>query len=114
MNRSFISIRLKNEIGYSIYSDPYDLLNKNEVSENDYTTSTPISQSLLPSMPRIQIAAFDYLDKIFYLKWLVDSNGGSPIEKVEVTLLEYNNAGPDQAKIIGLFTVKNINNSLLR
>lgn len=105
LNRSFIQIRLKNEIGYSIFSDPYDLLNKDEASENDNSTITPIDQSLLPSQPRIQVAAFDYVDKKFYLKWLVDSNGGSAIEKVEVTFLEYNSAGPNQAKKIGLFIV---------
>jgi hypothetical protein len=105
LNRSFIQIRLKNEIGYSIYSDPYDLIIKDEASENDNSTITPIDLSLLPSEPRIQVAAFDYVDKTFYLKWLVDSNGGSAIDKVEVTFLDYNNAGPNQTIKIGLFIV---------
>lgn len=44
----------------------------------------------MPSKPRILVAVYDPNKSQFYLKWLLDNNGGSNIEELNVTFLEYN------------------------
>jgi hypothetical protein len=65
------------------------------------STTTPVDTSLIPSKPRILLAAYNLLNKEFYLKWLVDSNGGSIIEEIEVKFLKYNSTGPVEAIVNG-------------
>lgn len=64
-------------------------------------TTTPVDTSLTPSKPRILLAAYNLLNKEFYLKWLVDSNGGANIEEIEVKFLKYNSSGPVEAIVNG-------------
>lgn len=100
--RSFISIKLRNANGYSAFSEPVDLyiFNDDNNTPSDLTT-TPVDSSLLPSRPRILVAAYNLLNKEFYLKWLVNSNGGSNIEEVEVKFLKYGGTGPVETNVIG-------------
>jgi hypothetical protein len=57
------------------------------------TTVNPIDPLLLPSKPRILVSIYDKINSNFYIKWLVDSNGGSELEELNVTFVEYNNIG---------------------
>ena len=73
----------------------------NDDSTASDSTTTPVDPSLLPSRPRILVAAFNLLNKEFYLKWLINSNGGSNIEELEVKFLKYDTSGPVETKVIG-------------
>ena len=85
---------MRNANGYGPYSEPVDLFIYNEPEQpQDETTVAPIDPSLLPSRPRILVTAFDAQRKEFYLKWLLDNNGGSSLTEVNVTFLEYSTSG---------------------
>lgn len=75
------------------------IFSENETT-NDLTTMS-VDTSLTPSKPRILLAAYNLLNKEFYLKWLVDSNGGSNIEEIEVKFLKYNSSGPVETMVNG-------------
>jgi hypothetical protein len=91
---SFVSIKLRNANGYGPYSEPVDLFIYNEPEPTqDETTVASIDPSLLPTKPRILVTAFDAQRKEFYLKWLLDNNGGSSLTEVNVTFLEYSTSG---------------------
>jgi len=61
--------------------------------QTELTTVNPIDPLLLPSKPRILVSIYDKINSNFYIKWLVDSNGGSELEELNVTFVEYNNFG---------------------
>lgn len=61
--------------------------------QTELTTVNPIDPLLLPSKPRILVSIYDKINSNFYIKWLVDSNGGSELEELNVTFVEYNNIG---------------------
>ncbi len=85
-------IKLRNSNGYGPYSDPYELFIYND--ENtlpEEATVAPIDQLLLPSKPRILLSIYDKLNSNFFLKWLLDNTGGSELEELNVTFLEYGN-----------------------
>lgn len=81
---------MKNNVAYSDFSNAIQLVISNGPTQ-DSTTSNPIivDPSKLPSKPKILAAAFDVERNLFYLNWLVSNNGGSKIEEVEVSFLEY-------------------------
>ena len=99
--RSFISIRLRNANGYSAFSEAIELLIFDENQTISDSTTATVDTSLTPSKPKISVAAYNILDKQFYLKWLVDSNGGSDIEEIEVKFLKYNSFGPTEVFVNG-------------
>ena len=87
-------IKLRNANGYGPYSDPYELIiYNNQVTSQQESTSAPIDPLLLPSKPRILASLYDKLNGNFYLKWLLDNTGGSELEELNVTFLEYG-SGP--------------------
>ncbi len=92
-----MSIRLKNSVGYSLYSRSIEILLLNipsdQVTSQQESTSAPIDPSLLPSKPTILVSLYDKLNGNFYLKWLLDNTGGSELEELNVTFLEYG-SGP--------------------
>ncbi len=94
-----MSIRLKNSVGYSQFSGSFEilLLNKpvDQVTSQQESTSAPIDPLLLPSKPKILASLYDKLNRNFYLKWLLNNTGGSELEELNVTFLEYS-SGPDK------------------
>lgn len=92
MKSSFIIVRLKNRNGYSISSEAADLIILNKDQIDDSTTVLPVvDPALLPSRPKIQQAAYAF--KSLFIKWSLDSNGGSDINQITVSVLKYGSNG---------------------
>jgi hypothetical protein len=92
MKSSFLIIRLKNQNGYSISSEPAELIILNKDQLDDSTTVQPvIDPALLPSKPKIEQAVYAF--KSLYIKWTLESNGGSDINQITVSVLKYGLSG---------------------
>lgn len=88
MKSSFLSIRLKNQYGYSPSSEPFELIIVNKDQLDDSTTVQPIvDPSLLPSKPVIEQAVYAF--KSLFIKWSLDNNGGSDINQIAIFVLRY-------------------------
>jgi hypothetical protein len=77
---------LSNAFGYGGFSIPRRIT----IIDEDTTTVKPIDQTV-PATPRILASVYDAKSKSFYIRWLYSSNGGSDVEKLNVTFLEYGN-----------------------
>jgi hypothetical protein len=94
INSSYISIRIKNSVGYSLSSDPARLLILNNDEVDDLATLPPVitDPSILPSKPVIEqaVIAFESL----FIKWSLENNGGFDINQITVFGLNYGSSGP--------------------
>ena len=66
---------------------PFEVLFLNQ--ETPTSTVIPIDPDLLPSRPRILTAIYDFNTNDFYVKWLLDNNGGSNITQITIRFLTY-------------------------
>lgn len=96
MKSSFIIVRLKNRKGYSISSEQAKLIILNKDQIDGSTTAQPVvDPALLPSRPKIEQVAYAF--KSLFIKWTLESNGGSDINQITVSILKYGLNGPTNA-----------------
>lgn len=100
-------IRLKNRNGYSISSEPAELIILNKDQIDDSTTVQPVvDPALLPSRPKIEQAVYAF--KSLFIKWDLESDGGSEINQITVSVLKYGVNGA-----IGTLTQSNFSSTYL-
>lgn len=106
MKSSFIIVRLKNRNGYSVSSEPVELIILNKDQIDGSTTVPPfVDPALLPSRPKIEQAAYAF--KTLFIKWTLESNGGSDINQITVSVLKYGSNG-----VISAYNQSNFSNHI--
>lgn len=69
-------IKIKNKNAYSDFSDSYDLVIKD-----------------IPTKPKIISLIYDDLTEVLNIKWTLESNGGSMLSKIEVSIFPLDSNG---------------------
>lgn len=108
LNSSFLIIRLRNKNGYSISSEAAELFILNKDQLDGSTTVKPIlDPALLPSKPKIEQAVYAF--KSLYIKWALESNGGSDVNQISIFIIKYGLGG-----VINTNTQSNFFKSFIR